>query len=496
MMAQAQNNKKNLIGLTGVPLVMVLGNSMLIPILPTMKSELHLTSFQTSFLITAFSIAAGIIIPLAGYLSDRFNRKVVITIALTLYGAGGLLAGLASLWLTNPYWLIICGRVLQGIGAAGTSPIAMALVGDLFDGASESKALGLLETSNGLGKVLSPILGALFALWTWYAVFLAFPVICAVVLTIFLLLVKEKKQNKQPKSVKEYLGSIGQIFKQNGKWLIPAFFIGSICLSTLFGVLFYLSDLLEETYQIDGILKGAFLAIPLLALSIMAFITGAIIKKRLTVMRYFIIAGMLLLTISYAGASFVSNVYFLIGILVFGSVGTGMILPCLNSMIIGAVTKTERGMITSLYNGVRFIGVALGPPIFTWLLGFSTKVMFYSIASVTLLFAIIAFFTITPQKGSNSQGASQEGTVKKESSADGNSMDSSRSAGTKSEAESSAKEKSLLDQKALDEMTLLLEMREETKDQQKQEQLKKELGFDLGDLFEKLLTKKEKDKTK
>ncbi|WP_157452883.1 MFS transporter, partial [Brevibacillus sp. SKDU10] len=219
-------------------------------------------------------------------------------------------------------------------------------------------------------------------------------------------------------------------------------------------------------------------------------------KKRLTVMRFFIIAGMLLLTISYVGASFVSNVYFLIGILVFGSVGTGMILPCLNSMIIGSVTKTERGMITSLYNGVRFIGVALGPPIFTWLLGFSTKVMFYSIASVTLLFAIIAFFTITPQKGSNSQGASQEETVKKESSAGGNSMDSSRSAGTNSDAESSAKEKSLLDQKALDEMTLLLEMREETKEQQKQEQLKKELGFDLGDLFEKLLTKKEKEKKK
>ncbi|TPG69062.1 MFS transporter [Brevibacillus laterosporus] len=492
MMAQSQNNSKNLIGLTGVPLVMVLGNSMLIPILPTMKAELHLTSFQTSFLITAFSIAAGIIIPLAGYLSDRFNRKVVIMIALTLYGAGGLLAGLAALWVTNPYWLIILGRVLQGIGAAGTSPIAMALVGDLFDGASESKALGLLETSNGLGKVLSPILGSLFALWTWYAVFLAFPVICAVVLVIFLLLVKEKKQKKQPKSVKEYLGSIGKVFKQNGKWLIPAFFIGSICLSTLFGVLFYLSDLLEETYKIDGVLKGAFLAIPLLAMSIMAFITGAIIKKKLTVMRYFIITGMLLLTFSYAGASFVSNVYFLIGILVFGSVGTGMILPCLNSMIIGAVTKTERGMITSLYNGVRFIGVALGPPIFTWLLGFSTKVMFYSIASVTLLFAIIAFFTITPQKATDAKGATEEGAAKETSTV--RSPTDARSS-TGSNEEESSQDKKLVDQKALDEITVLLEIREETKEQKQQEQIKKELGLDPGDLFEKVFTKKEKEKS-
>jgi ACDE family multidrug resistance protein len=80
-----------------------------------------------------------------------------------------------------------------------------------------------------------------------------------------------------------------------------------------------------------------------------------------------------------------------------------MILPCLNSMIIGAVKKSERGMITSLYNGVRFIGVAVGPPVFTWLLGFSTNVMFYSIASLTLLFAVIAFFLITPQKHKQQQ---------------------------------------------------------------------------------------------
>ncbi|MCK9910173.1 MFS transporter, partial [Microbacteriaceae bacterium K1510] len=116
-----------------------------------MEAKLGLTSLQSSFLITAFSISAGIVIPLAGYLSDRFNRKAVISIALVLYGLGGLLAGLSALWLDNPYMMIMVGRVLQGIGAAGTSPIAMALVGDLFKGASESRALGLLETSNGLG---------------------------------------------------------------------------------------------------------------------------------------------------------------------------------------------------------------------------------------------------------------------------------------------------------------------------------------------------------
>ncbi|EJL31059.1 MFS transporter [Brevibacillus sp. BC25] len=391
-------NAKNLIGLVGVPLVMVLGNSMLIPVLPTMKTEMKLTALQTSLLITAFSIAAGIVIPFAGYLSDRFGRKIVIIISLALYGLGGLLAGLAALWIDQPYMAIMGGRVLQGIGAAGTAPIAMALVGDLFDGASESRALGLLETSNGMGKVLSPIFGSLLALISWYMVFLAFPIICGVVLLMFLFLTKEKKQDKKPLPVKQYMHSIAQVFKQHGKWLVPAFFIGSICLFTLFGVLFYLSDLLEEKYKIDGVIKGFFLAIPLLMMSIAAYVTGIIIKKKLKLMRLFVIIGMFLLATSYILASFVKGAYVLIGILVIGSAGTGMILPCLNSMIVGAVQKTERGMITSLYSGVRFIGVAIGPPIFTWLLGISRTVMFLSIAGLSLVFAVLAIFFLKPKQ--------------------------------------------------------------------------------------------------
>ncbi|MED1802532.1 MFS transporter [Brevibacillus porteri] len=391
-------NAKNLIGLVGVPLVMVLGNSMLIPVLPTMKTEMKLTALQTSLLITAFSIAAGMVIPFAGYLSDRFGRKIVIIISLALYGLGGLVAGLAALWLDQPYMAIMGGRVLQGIGAAGTAPIAMALVGDLFDGASESRALGLLETSNGMGKVLSPIFGSLLALISWYMVFLAFPIICGVVLLMFLFLTKEKKQDKKPLPVKQYMHSIAQVFKQHGKWLVPAFFVGSICLFTLFGVLFYLSDLLEEKYKIDGVIKGFFLAIPLLVMSIAAYVTGIIIKKKLKLMRLFVIIGMFLLATSYILASFVKGAYVLIGILVIGSMGTGMILPCLNSMIVGAVQKTERGMITSLYSGVRFIGVAIGPPIFTWLLGISRMVMFLSIAGLSLVFAVLAIFFLKPKQ--------------------------------------------------------------------------------------------------
>lgn len=183
-----------------IPLILVLGNSMLIPVLPKMKTELHITQFQVSLIISVFSIAAALSIPILGYLSDRFSRKAVIIPALILYGVGGLLAGMAAAWFSNAYTWILAGRVMQGIGAAGTAPIAMALTGDLFKGGEQSKVLGLVEASNGFGKVISPIIGSLVALLFWYAAFFVFPIFCfiSILLTIFFIKEKKTKKNRHP----------------------------------------------------------------------------------------------------------------------------------------------------------------------------------------------------------------------------------------------------------------------------------------------------------
>src|SRR5690554_3720473 len=71
--------------LAGVPLIMVLGNSLFIPVLPAIQNALNISKVQVSLLITLFSVPAGIVIPLAGFLSDRFGRKKVIIPALILY---------------------------------------------------------------------------------------------------------------------------------------------------------------------------------------------------------------------------------------------------------------------------------------------------------------------------------------------------------------------------------------------------------------------------
>ncbi|MFD0825616.1 MFS transporter [Neobacillus sp. M.A.Huq-85] len=377
-----------------IPLILVLGNSMLIPILPKMKSVLDISQFKVSLIISAFSIAAAISIPVLGYLSDRFSRKAIIIPALILYGSGGLLAGAAAAWFSNAYLWIMAGRIMQGIGAAGTAPIAMALTGDLFKGSEQSKVLGLVEASNGLGKVISPIIGSLLALLFWYAAFFAFPVFCfiSVLLTIFF--IKEKKKEKEPPSLGKYVKGLISVFKTEGRWLFAAYLTGAVCLFTLFGILFYISDILEKDHHIDGVLKGGILAIPLLFMTTTSYITGSKIGKKMKLMKTLIILGLLLMTSSFASLIFFKKLIPFFAVLVISSIGTGLVLPCINSFITGAVPTDRRGFVTSLYGSVRFLGVAIGPPIFGTLMAWSRTGMFLITAGLTLICAFLCMVLI------------------------------------------------------------------------------------------------------
>ena len=115
---EKKENEKRwaVVSIASIPLVMTLGNSMLIPVLPTLEREVGISPFQSSMIITVYSVIAIIFIPLAGYLSDRWGRKNVIIPSLFLAAIGGVISAYSSWKAANPYWLILTGRALQGIG--------------------------------------------------------------------------------------------------------------------------------------------------------------------------------------------------------------------------------------------------------------------------------------------------------------------------------------------------------------------------------------------
>ncbi|WP_207667412.1 MFS transporter [Clostridium sp. 1xD42-85] len=355
----------SIISLASIPLVMTLGNSMLIPVLPVFEKQVGITTFQSSMIITSYSLAAIFLIPVAGYLSDRYSRKIVILTSLVLAFIGGLIAGFASWKLSDPFTWIIIGRVLQGIGAAGAFPIILPLVGDLFKGDDEkaSACLGIVETSNTFGKVLSPILGALFASFLWYIPFFSISLFSLISIVLIYLFIKVPKQKEEVQPFQEFLQKTKSTFKTEGKWLYTVFFIGIHLMLILFGVLFFLSDIFEKQHQLYGVTKGLVLAIPLFGLCLASFITGRKIKGDLATMKRVLLFSLPVTAASVVFVGFSSgNLYILLIITSILGIAIGSALPTLDAMITQGIDKEERGTITAFYSSSRFIGVALGPP--------------------------------------------------------------------------------------------------------------------------------------
>ena len=389
-----KNSAAVLAAISGVPFIMVLGNSMLIPVLPAMKQAMNLSQLEVSMIITAFSIP-GLLIPLAGFLSDRIGRKKIIIPGLILYGIGGITAGAAAIILReNAFAWVIGGRIIQGIGAAGTTPIAMALTGDLFTGPQRSKSLGIVEAANGMGKVLSPVLGAAIGLIAWYAAFIFFPAIVVPIVIGMWFLVKEPKNEREKQSVSKYAQSIKKVFHKKSAILLTSFLGGMTALLILFGILFFLSDYLETSVGIYGIMKGFALAVPVLFMSVTSYVTGMFLKKKVKLMKWLAVTGLSLIALSLMSLNFFQNIYlFFVGISITGT-GTGLLLPCLNTIITSTVDSAERGLVTSVYGSVRFLGVAAGPPLFGYLMDQGNAYMYWGGGALAGITAVLAAFLI------------------------------------------------------------------------------------------------------
>ncbi|RKP58109.1 MFS transporter [Cohnella endophytica] len=398
-----EKKKLDLAALASIPLIMTLANSMLIPVLPLMQRKLGVTSVQISLIITIYAAVSIVCIPVAGYLSDRFGRKLVIIISMSIVAVGGLVSGWAAWRMDHgaAYTVILVGRLIQGMGAAGAFPIVMPLVGDMFDSEEEvSSGLGMIETSNTFGKVVSPILGSALALIVWFLPLAVIPLICLFSIVAVAICVKKPKgQQQNPISLKQFVLDIRKILSEKGRWLYAIFAIGGIAMYVLFGFLYFLSSVLEEKHGIEGIWKGVLLAIPLSAICLASLLTGKLVGENKQKMKWFTVAGSTIATASMAVSAFIhsGSLALLIVLLSVGGAGIGFILPSLDALITEGIDKKQRGTITSLYSSMRFIGVAAGPLV-TSLLIKNQILLFYIFAGVGLACCVIALFAIRPSK--------------------------------------------------------------------------------------------------
>lgn len=339
-----------------VPAVMVMGNAALIPALPAIRQELHLTPTGIALVITAFSGAAGLALPMAGPLSDRIGRPRVLTLSLLLFGVGSLLSALSSLLGTWAWPALLGGRAVQGLGAAGTQPVAWALAGDLYRGQRREQVLGYMETSNGISKVISPILGGALAQISWPALFVSFTAVSWLAAGVAGLLLPTRPSVPGGQHLPR---------PEDMKCLAPLVLGALPAFMAMFGLLAYLSEVLETRHHLRGTAKGFALALPMMASSLTSFLVGLGPGPLGRPLRNLMLGFLALESLGFWLLSlWAASPWAFVGLVAVGA-GNGGILTSLNVLVTGAVPEERRGAATAFYGTVRFIGVALGPPVFT-----------------------------------------------------------------------------------------------------------------------------------
>ncbi len=365
--------------------ITVLVNTILFPIFPAMARDLNINLTDLAILVGIVSFPAAVINLFGGVLSDRFGRKLVMAVSLIIYGLGGLMAGLAILFAANPYYLILVGRFFQGVGSATPMFLSVALVGDIFQSIERNKAVGFLETANGLGKVSSPVLGGAIGMLSWKAVFFIYPLVAIPVAAATWIYIKEPEQDRNVEWEKHKEAFL--LFKNRSRMmsLVAAF----MAIFILIGTMFWMSDFLGTKLQINKLLRGVIIALPAVAMMITTLTAGFISKK--VHPRIIIAVGMLLLAGSAVALGFLFNSLLFWPLILLVGVGAGIMLPAIDTVSTSVQSKDIRGLTTTIYGSARSLGGALSPITFSFLLHYGSRLTFTGIGAAGLVLSVIFY---------------------------------------------------------------------------------------------------------
>jgi EmrB/QacA subfamily drug resistance transporter len=164
--------------------------------LPSIKTALGYSQSGLAWVVDAYILVFGGLLLVGGRGADLFGRRRVFFTGMAIFAAASLLDGLAQ-----DRAMLIAARGLQGLGAALSTPAALALVSGLFrDPRERARALGLWGGLSGLGFVAGVLLGGVItdlASWRW--VFLInVPIALAALVVLAHVLVDVRPKERPP----------------------------------------------------------------------------------------------------------------------------------------------------------------------------------------------------------------------------------------------------------------------------------------------------------
>src|SRR6201991_3620559 len=149
---------------TGV-IMSILDTTIVNVALETLSRELKAPLNTIQWVSTGYMLALAVVIPLTGWMSERFGAKAVWMTSVALFGIGSALCGLA--WSAGS---LIFFRILQGFGGGMIMPVGMALLAQTAGPHRVGRVMSVIGVPMLLGPILGPVIGGLIVdtvSWRW-----------------------------------------------------------------------------------------------------------------------------------------------------------------------------------------------------------------------------------------------------------------------------------------------------------------------------------------
>lgn len=133
--------------------------------LPSIAESLNRSPLTMQSAIISYTLTVAMLIPVSGWLADRFGTRRVFILAVSLFTLGSLLCA-----LSDSLAFLVASRVIQGIGGAMMMPVARLALIRAYPRSELLPVLNFVTIPGLVGPVMGPLLGGLlvtYTTWHW-----------------------------------------------------------------------------------------------------------------------------------------------------------------------------------------------------------------------------------------------------------------------------------------------------------------------------------------
>jgi DHA1 family tetracycline resistance protein-like MFS transporter len=349
-----------------------MGIGLIMPIMPALIQEVQGGSLADAaiwggLLATVFAVMQFLFSPLLGNLSDRYGRRPVILVSLSVMAVTYLIMALAQ-----SIWILLIGRIVSGITAA-THSTANAYMADISKPGEKAANFGLLGAGFGAGFVLGPLVGGLLGELGTRAPFYAAAVLIAANAILGYLVMGETVTDaiRRPFHFRRAnpLGAFAQIAKLPGiSRLMLVYFIYSVALYVYPAIWsYYTQERFGWGPQVIGLSLGLF------GVS-MALVQGVLIR---VILRRFgerrtVIYGQLFDAVAFGLLAIVTNSMVALILTPIAALGA-VVSPALQGIMSQQVSDDAQGELQGVLTSVHALAMIVSPLMMAWTFAVFTR---------------------------------------------------------------------------------------------------------------------------